>query len=189
MGPRLARRGIGSGPRTIWRRPRTFNGSTARSPWYRHGTTACWSRTDGLQWVHGSLAVVSVSGTGLHTQRIVLQWVHGSLAVVSHVEEAIAEHAARPSMGPRLARRGIVQQIRQEALGHQPSMGPRLARRGIGCSCLAGRAGCPPSMGPRLARRGIGDWPRAHDPAQKPSMGPRLARRGIVGGSHEKTPV
>src|SRR5439155_23602293 len=85
MGPRLARRGIAH-----------------RLGW------PCRSRAY-LQWVHGSLAVVSASppaATSWPWWR--LQWVHGSLAVVSWAEVFGNEGPTGPSMGPRLARRGIV---------------------------------------------------------------------------------
>src|SRR5439155_1166365 len=36
-----------------------------------------------------------------------LQWVHGSLAVVSKDASRASEEEVKPSMGPRLARRGI----------------------------------------------------------------------------------
>ena len=84
MGPRLARRGIAVRGRSYCLSRRRFNGSTARWPWYRWNSWSMASCRSRLQWVHGSLAVVSaVAGRGRVAGRSGLQWVHGSLAVVS----------------------------------------------------------------------------------------------------------
>ena len=93
-----------------------FNGSTARSPWYGAARRTIRRLIGRLQWVHGSLAVV---------------W-EGYLHVTPETVKA--------SMGPRLARRGMVRG--KVGFHGQPtaSMGPRLARRGMGDSptvCVA----------------------------------------------------
>ena len=83
MGPRLARRGIATPGAGLHARHHRFNGSTARSPWYRSISLAVSSTITRLQWVHGSLAVVSMD-----FKAAVNRWMDAS-------------------MGPRLARRGI----------------------------------------------------------------------------------
>ena len=134
MGPRLARRGMGGSRDHAVRAAGSFNGSTARSPWYGGKRPQVQRMALTLQWVHGSLAVVW--DPGLHPS---------------------CQCSMKASMGPRLARRGMDLHQTEDTQYQPASMGPRLARRGMV------PAGVPPapalvgaSMGPRLARRGMG---------------------------------
>ena len=107
MGPRLARRGIDPGLLGGVPGGFAFNGSTARAPWYRPVARLPATSRSPLQWVHGSRAVVSLAALLRAPIAGILQWVHGSRAVVSGVDEEVELAAEEPSMGPRLARRGI----------------------------------------------------------------------------------
>ena len=215
MGPRLARRGIALPARCRFSTLLPSMGPRlARRGIERYSWLSGWHQVN-LQWVHGSLAVVSKDDM---VKRLEEQSFNGSTArspwyrPETWINQVLAEP---PSMGPRLARRGI-----RECWGDSErttaSMGPRLARRGIVCmagernmlttalqwvhgslavvsalphgslAVVSGDAACNASshsrasMGPRLARRGIAGGPDSRPSADRgASMGPRLARRGI----------
>ena len=111
----------------------SFNGSTARSPWYGSSTRATRQYLERLQWVHGSLAVVSSAVGALATRTIMLQWVHGSLAVVWMFGQNI-DGTLRSLQWVHGSLAVVwVAQLEQHRKGKDASMGPRLARRGMEC--------------------------------------------------------
>jgi len=132
-----------------------FNGTAAREPRKLKQLAGERFRI-ALQWDRGSRAAEARSGRYSLWMKVGLQWDRGSRAAEARVPGGRHQHAARPSMGPRLASRGsdeyldytdgqrtfngtAAREPRKQLAWHvwivarRPSMGPRLASRGSEC--------------------------------------------------------